>query len=29
MSFSHGYREVRRGMIGPFHCVFYERNTVA
>ncbi|MDP9439258.1 MAG: GNAT family N-acetyltransferase [Actinomycetota bacterium] len=24
-----GYREVRRGRIGPFDCVFYERRTVA
>ena len=24
-----GYREVGRGNIGPFGCVFYERSTVA
>ena len=24
-----GYREVRRGRIGPFDCVFYERRAVA
>jgi len=24
-----GYREVRRGSIGPFECVFYERDAVA
>jgi GNAT superfamily N-acetyltransferase len=24
-----GYREVRRGSIGPFKCIFYERDTVA
>ena len=24
-----GYREVRRGNIGPFACIFYERNVVA
>jgi GNAT superfamily N-acetyltransferase len=24
-----GYREVRRGSIGPFWCVFYERGAVA
>jgi GNAT superfamily N-acetyltransferase len=24
-----GYREVRRGSIGPFACIFYERNIVA
>ncbi len=23
-----GYRELRRGRIGPFDCVFYERNTL-
>jgi len=23
-----GYRELRRGRIGPFDCVFYERNAV-
>jgi hypothetical protein len=29
MNFSHGYREMGRGSIGPFECVFYERGTVA
>ena len=24
-----GYREVRRGSIGPFECIFYERDAVA
>ena len=24
-----GYREVRRGRIGPFDCVFYRRRTFA
>jgi GNAT superfamily N-acetyltransferase len=24
-----GYREVRRGNIGPFECIFYERDVVA
>jgi GNAT superfamily N-acetyltransferase len=24
-----GYREVGRGSVGPFWCVFYERNIVA
>ena len=24
-----GYREVRRGRVGPFDCVFYERRAVA
>jgi GNAT superfamily N-acetyltransferase len=24
-----GYREVGRGSIGPFECIFYERDTVA
>jgi GNAT superfamily N-acetyltransferase len=24
-----GYREVRRGSLGPFECVFYERDAVA
>jgi hypothetical protein len=23
-----GYREVGRGVIGPFDCIFYERNAV-
>jgi hypothetical protein len=29
MSFSHGYREVGPGSIGPFWCDFYERGVVA
>ncbi len=29
MSFSHGYREVGRGSIRPFWCVYYERGVVA
>ena len=24
-----GYREVRRGSIGPFECIFYERDAIA
>ena len=26
---ANGYREVRRGKVGPFHCVFYEKSVVA
>ena len=26
---ANGYREARRGEVGPFDCVFYERNVVA
>jgi len=28
MSFSYGYREVGRGSVGPFECIFYERFAV-
>jgi hypothetical protein len=29
MSFSHDYRGMGRGSIGPFGCIFYERGAVA